>query len=225
MTPRHARSRWFAAARLALLAGVLAGCEAPTLARPVFAYDPTSLTGGQLYRWPSGSTVTVWFIQPNDLTRDVRLAVVNAMRAWNELPLFGEYRLEAAATLADANIVVLDQSTTLPVVPAAACPFDPRGSAGYTYFCPDGSRALRLAAAGGGTTRTSVVIRLDIGRTGSQDALNAVVAHEFGHALGIGGHSPNTQDVMFGVPTVSVPTSRDAQTLQYLLGERPRFTL
>jgi hypothetical protein len=225
MTTRRAMPRWFAAAGLALLAGLLAGCDAPTLARPVFAYDPTSLTAGQLYRWPGGSTVKVWFIQPNDLTRDVRVAVLAAMTEWNDLPLFGEYRLEPAATLADANILVLDQSTALPVVPATACPFDPRGSAGYTYFCPEGGRAVRLAAVGGGTTRTSVVIRLDVGRTSSQEALNAVVAHEFGHALGIGGHSPNALDVMFGAPTVSVPTNRDAQTLQYLLGERPRFTL
>jgi predicted Zn-dependent protease len=64
-----------------------------------------------------------------------------------------------------------------------------------------------------------------VGRTSSQEVLNAVVAHEFGHALGIGGHSPNAQDVMFGAPTVSVPTGRDAQTLQFVLGERPRFTL
>lgn len=220
MMRRPAVTRWLVAA-LALVAG----CEAPTLSRPVFAYDPTSLVGGQAYRWSSGSTVKVWFIQPNDLTRDVRAAVLGAMVEWNDLPLFGEYRLEPAASLADANIVVFDQSTPTPVVPAAACAFDPRGSAGYTYFCPEGTRALRMAATGGGPTRISVVIRLDVGRTSSQEVLNAVVAHEFGHALGIGGHSPNAQDVMFGAPTVSVPTGRDAQTLQFVLGERPRFTL
>jgi predicted Zn-dependent protease len=71
----------------------------------------------------------------------------------------------------------------------------------------------------------AVVIRVDRGRVTDQAAYNAVVAHELGHAVGIGAHSDQPSDIMFGVPTVSMPSARDARTLQNLLGRQPDITL
>ena len=119
----------------------------------------------------------------------------------------------------------MDRTSPLPIVPDAACPFATNNAAGYTYFCPVNGRAATLARTGGGTTRASVVISVDPGRLESQTRMNAVVAHEFGHALGIGGHSDVSTDLMFASPTVAVPSNRDAQTLQYVLGQRPAFYL
>jgi predicted Zn-dependent protease len=70
-----------------------------------------------------------------------------------------------------------------------------------------------------------VAIRVDRGRIADQAGYLAVVAHEFGHALGIGGHSDQARDLMFGAPVVAVPSARDLQTLQSVLGVRPDITL
>lgn len=214
-----------ARAALVLAATFLSACDAPTVARPVAAYSPTSLTNGQLYRWPSGSTVRVWHIQPADSTRDVFRATQVALADWNSVPRLREFRLEAAASLERANILIVDRTTPLPLATPTSCPFDARGSTGYTYFCVNGNRAQRLNTTGGGATEVSVIIRLDVGAMASQAVLESVVLHEMGHALGIGGHSPEATDVMFGDPTARFLSGRDVQTLQFLLGERPQFTL
>lgn len=220
------RSRAVRVLGVAILGGAaLAACDAPTVARPTAAYSPTSLTNGQLYRWTSGTTVRVWHIQPADSTRDVFRATQTAMAEWNSVPRLREYRLESAPSLERANILIVDRSTPLPLSIPTACPFDARGSTGYTYFCVNGTRAQRLTTTTGVATDVSVIIRLDVAAMASQAVLESVVLHEMGHALGIGGHSPDPADVMFGNPTARFPSGRDVQTMQFLLGERPQFTL
>jgi predicted Zn-dependent protease len=209
----------------AFCVAALAACDAPTVSRPAAAYSPTSLTNGQLYRWASGTTVRVWHIQPADSTRDVFRATQVALAEWNSVPQLREYRLESATSLERANIVIVDRTTPLPLSPASSCPFDARSSTGYTYFCVSGNRAQRLTTTNGAATDVSVIIRLDVAGMASQAVLESVVLHEMGHALGIGGHSSDTADVMFGNPTARFLSGRDVQTMQFLLGERPQFTL
>lgn len=212
-------------ATAATLALIAAACDAPTVARPAFAYNPTQLSGGQLYRWPSGTTITVYVApQPLGATLDLFSAADNALAEWNDLPLFDEYQLVLGG-LTEADLIIVDRASPLPVTPAAACPFNAGNAAGATYFCPVNGRAVPLAAAGGGTTRATVVVSVDAGRLGTQTRLDAVVAHELGHALGIGGHSDDAADLMFASPTVRRPSNRDAQTLQFVLGERPAVLL
>ena len=52
---------------------------------------------------------------------------------------------------------------------------------------------------------------------GTEESLRSVVAHELGHVVGIGGHSPEPSDLMYAAPTVLVPTERDARTLRTVL--------
>ena len=204
----------------------MGACEVPTLSRPGAAYDPTSLTNGQLYRWASGRTIRIWVVPPAAGTPfDLTGAVAEALAQWNDLPLFREFRLVRATAITEADVLVMDRSTPLPFVPVTGCGFEARGSLGFTYFCPVGGRAARLTLTGGGQSLASVVISVQVAGVSTQSALDALVAHEFGHMLGIGGHSPLASDVMFGVPTVSTPSGRDAQTLQFVLGERPRVIL
>lgn len=211
-----------------IVAGVI-GCDAPSSTRPDFAYDPTTLSRGQLYRWASGRQISVWAEVGTGLsTVDLAAAVRQAITTWNAVPQFAEFKLSMAASIYDADIVVYDRVSAVPVAPGI-CAFDPQGSAGYTYFCPAGASptpAQKLApTGGGGSSHISVLIRVDRGRVTDQNGYVALVTHEFGHALGIGGHSDAPSDVMFGLPTVATPTARDRSTLRYVLGKRPDISL
>ena len=65
-------------------------------------------------------------------------------------------------------------------------------------------------------------------RTGSQsgepipyDHMKASAAHEFGHALGIEGHSSNPQDLMSIYYGRGVVSPNDAATIRYLYHQAP----
>jgi predicted Zn-dependent protease len=68
-------------------------------------------------------------------------------------------------------------------------------------------------------------VKMDVAvsRTAVPDAaaFRSVVMHEFGHVLGIGAHSPTSTDLMYGVPRAPAPTLADAQTLRFVLSQRP----
>ena len=53
------------------------------------------------------------------------------------------------------------------------------------------------------------------GTTGelSQEEMRTVCLHEFGHAIGLWGHSPHTDDVCHAMATAQHPTQRDINTL------------
>lgn len=221
------------ARRLARTIGVAAlcftsACEAPTAARPAAAYDPTILTNGLLYRWNSGTTIHVWVVPSAPLSPfDLGVATRSGMVEWNNVPQFGEFSLTSAARIEDADLIVYDREQPAPTE-VGSCPFDPRNSAGYTYFCSDGgepARAERLHLVSNPAYSVSLVIRVDLGRVTSQIGLNAVMAHELGHALGIGAHSDQAADLMFGLPTVVTPSARDGATLRFLLGQPPDLFL
>ena len=194
-------------------------CDAPSAVRPDFAFDPTSLTNGTLYRWPSGSALFVYVEPDGSGVSALIQAASRAMSVWNAVPEFAEYTMVGTTYLSQADIVIYDRSVPNPLRPGS-CDFDPRGS-GYTYFCLESGRAQPLRAADGTTTNARVLISVDRGAVSNQSQYDAVVAHELGHALGIGGHSPDLTDVMFGAPTVARPSGRDRQTMHYVLGAQP----
>lgn len=203
----------------AILLAVALGCDAPTATRPDFAFDPTGLTGGTLFRWPTGSTVRVWVEAAGPNGTELIAAVDNAIAVWNAVPVFGEVSLERATSLFDAHVVVYDRSIANPLAPAD-CLYDPRGS-GYTYFCLDDGLAQRMMTAPGEPSNATVLLTVDRGAVATRAEFDAVVAHELGHVLGIGGHSTEPSDLMYGNPTVTVPSARDRATLRYVLGQAP----
>ncbi len=199
-------------------------CDTPTAVRPDFAYDPTALTGGLLYRWTTGARVRV-FVEPLPAGGvDLAVSVQRAAQSWNAVPQVREFTLEVVSNRDVADVIVYDRSVAQPVV-TGSCAFNPSGAAGYTYFCPLNGRAERLRPVGSTALSAAIVIRVDRTTTATQSALDALVAHEVGHAVGIGGHSPQTTDVMYTRPTVSIPTDRDRNTLRNLLGRAADITL
>ncbi|RKU09788.1 hypothetical protein C6503_20645 [Candidatus Poribacteria bacterium] len=64
------------------------------------------------------------------------------------------------------------------------------------------------------TVEVILVLESD-GTTGelSQEEMRTVCLHEFGHAIGLWGHSPNTDDVCHAMATAQYPTQRDIRTL------------
>ncbi|MEY4956652.1 MAG: hypothetical protein RL409_909 [Gemmatimonadota bacterium] len=210
--------------RLVLATLIAAACDHPTVVRPDFAYDPTQLTGGQLYRWSTGARVRV-FVEPMAAgSLELAGAVQRAVVAWNAVPQEREFTLDVVTNRNLADVIVYDRSIPQPVV-SGSCPFSPSGAAGYTYFCPLNGRAERLRPLASTGLTTAIVIRVDMTTTATQAALDALVAHEVGHAVGIGGHSPQTTDVMYTRPTVRTPTDRDRNTLRNVLGRAADITL
>ena len=220
--PENSRRR---TARLVVAATLLtAACDNPTVVRPDFAYDPTELTDGRLYRWSTGARVRL-FVEPMPAHGvDLALSVRRAVQSWNAVPQEREFTLEVVSSRDVAEVIVYDRSVAQPVV-TGSCPFNPSGGAGYTYFCPLNGRAERLRPVESTVLSAAVVIRVDMTTTATQSALDALVAHEMGHAVGIGGHSRQTTDVMYSRPTVSTPTDRDRNTLRNLLGRAADITL
>jgi predicted Zn-dependent protease len=207
-----------------LAALIAAACDSPTVVRPDFAYNPTDLTGGQLYRWSTGARVRV-FVEPMGAgSVDLAIAVQRAVSAWNAVPQAREFTLDVVTNRDVADVIVYDRSLPQPVV-TGSCPFNPSGAAGYTYFCPINGRAERLRPLASTVLTTAIVIRVDMTTTATQAALDALVAHEVGHAVGIGGHSPQSTDVMYTRPTVRTPTDRDRNTLRNVLGRAADITL
>ena len=212
------------ARRLVLATLIAAACDNPTVVRPDFAYDPTQLTGGQLYRWSTGARVRV-FVEPMAAGGiELAGAVQRAVVSWNAVPQEREFTLDVVTNRDLADVIVYDRSIPQPVV-SGSCSFNPSGAAGYTYFCPLNGRAERLRPLASTGFTTAIVIRVDMTTTATQAALDALVAHEVGHAVGIGGHSPQTTDVMYTRPTVRTPTDRDRNTLRNVLGRAADITL
>ncbi len=155
---------------------------------------------------------------------DLAGAVQRAVSAWNAVPQEREFTLDVVTNRDLADVIVYDRSLPQPVA-TGSCPFNPSGAAGYTYFCPLNGRAERLRPIASSVLTTAIVIRVDMTTTATQAALDALVAHEVGHAVGIGGHSPQTTDVMYTRPTVRTPTDRDRNTLRNVLGRAADITL
>ncbi|WP_353267634.1 hypothetical protein [Gemmatimonas sp.] len=197
----------------------VASCDTPSTAPSAFAYDPTGLTGGQLYRWDNGRRVNVYVIPGSAGSSQISAAVDAAIPRWNAVPRGETVTLRRTTTPAEANVVVYDNTTPLPVITPAACPFSSASALGYTYFCAQNGRAVTLPFTAGGGVAT-VVIRLDLARVTTRLPLEAVVMHELGHAIGIGGHSDSENDVMFAAPQTTTVSGRDTQTLRYLLAQR-----
>ncbi len=169
-----------------------AGCR-NTSYQPNFANgtDPISGLPNRLYHW-AHFPVTV-YITPSSLVSQQRInQVLNGMNWWvTATGSMVTYQVVNSA--AQANIVLQFQN------------------AGYTSY-----GAITSYSVNGNGEMQRAVTTFNMTYLNQVLDISPVAAHEFGHALGIAGHSDNTADVMYpGASTYMLTSlsSRDVNTL------------
>lgn len=208
-----------------ILLAFAAACDAPTVPRETPAYDPRLPVGGNeflVYRWPAGHTVR-FYATPGATSGGFAIApaLEHAADAWRDVLRFGELEFRIVATPGEADIVVHDVGETLVDFPEGCAGL--LGFGGVTSFCATAAldRLLPLPLRSGTPGRVRFDIALDGTRVTSESGFRALVTHEVGHALGIGGHSPEADDVMVNAPSVESPSPDDARTLRWVLRQTP----
>jgi predicted Zn-dependent protease len=202
-----------------LILAFAAACSeasAPRVEPP--AYDPTQLTGGLLYRWPTGATIAV-YVDPTAVPTGVELATATlaGMQAWKAALGGSQFAFRTATSPADADVIV-HVSAAPRLVALAGCAPPPDLAGGVTFLCPARDSALTLPLlAGPGAGRVKIDIAINPAATSATHSLLALVTHELGHAIGIGGHSSDPADVMHAQPTVTTPSQRDIATLRWVV--------
>jgi hypothetical protein len=214
----------YAAAALAGGAAFMSACESPTMpprsTTDVYDFRLRADTF-HIFHWASGSDVRVFIYATTPEREDSMAASFERGAAmWNAYALFGEYRLVRTQSIADADVVVR-WSDNLAPVDDSQCP--PTFSNGVTTFCIDDIDAtpLRLATfpslpGAPGAQHVKMLVTILASQATIPGRIDRLLAHELGHVLGIGQHSPNNHDLMYGDPVVDVLSRRDIATVQVL---------
>ena len=182
------------------------------------AYDPTTLTSGLFYHWDPGHEVTI-FVDPNSAApnTDLEAAVREGIAAWTTVGLLGEIRMRVVNDVHDADVIVHHSAATR-LWQTEGCDPIPTGAGGVTYFCVEEDfTAVELDLADGLDGRVKMDVSVNRGAVDTDEEFRAVVIHELGHVLGIGGHSNVLTDLMYGTPQRVTPTLDDIRTLRYVL--------
>jgi hypothetical protein len=213
----------------ALVLGIaIAACDAPTVSArgPVSNYDvwlDTALAmGGRdsiIYHWPAGHVLSLYVDPTNEPAgSDLAGAVATGMRQWEDATYYRDVRFRIASDPADADVIV-HHATAPFLVDFGNCTY-PIPQPGTTFFCPAESgpfmQTFPLLAGGGG--RVKMDLRVNRAAVPSEERFQALVTHELGHVLGLGGHSGDPDDLLWsGLITATRPTERDMAALRWVL--------
>jgi hypothetical protein len=237
---------------LALLAS-LAACDSPTVPPRSLAYNFVFEQFGApiIYRWADGETIGVYVVPTDDAERAgvLEAAVRHAIGAWNDVVLFGEFRL-VEAELDRADVVIAWANETLPLDTDECLPAP--GGVAWTTFClnegvdtddvANADQPLRevygYPLADGEHREDGVHMIVQVLYNGSNlDDVPGLVTHEIGHVLGIGRHPCDYADVgdcpagygaheslmYIGIPSIATPARADRETVEVLYRTRPHL--
>jgi predicted Zn-dependent protease len=222
-TVRNDFVRSVAVAGASLVTAVLGACDAPLMAVDDVGYDPLGLVPF-VYHWSPGHEIAIYVDKRGEPSGvDIEAAVKAGIAAWESVAFLGEVRMKVVADVHEADVIVHHADAPgLITVDLEQCPPPADLGGGRTYFCilenasgRHTTSVLLLNDGSGGHVKMDV--RVNVGAISDPEFFDAIVAHELGHVLGIGTHSSNNADLMFGTPRVFVPSDDDAAALRYVL--------
>jgi predicted Zn-dependent protease len=192
-------------------------------------YDFRLLTSPpEVLRWPSGTRVRVYAADAAAGRADLlSRSLARGLPIWNRHALYGEYELVpvSAASAADVVLRWSDEPSPIDMTECQAVV-----AIAVTTFCRDDDDPTRLKvfpllSDPGADSSVRFVITILGTQAGNEQTVERLVLHELGHALGIGRHSLDQQDLMAeGVPTRTNLSQRDIATVQILYHTRPHIT-
>jgi len=198
---------------------LIASCDTPTLTAAVPAYDPTAIVPF-IYHWQPGHDIAIFVDKTNaPADADLDKAVHDGITAWEAIASLGEVRMHVVSDYHAADVIV-HHSQAPHLWTSEDCSAFTIGAGGTTTFCPPLRAtptpiALQLNDGTGGHVYMDVSVNRFALDTAS--FFPSLVIHELGHVLGIGAHSANPADLMFGRPRRFTPSAADASTLLYVL--------
>ncbi len=210
---------------------LLMACDSPVIpgrsAADVYDFALPS-TPPMVLRWPTGTIVRVHVGTGAGAANDLLLsgAFAEGARSWNELAWFGEFRLTRASRPEAAGVVLSWSDFISDIVDTSSC--RPTFARAVTTFCvvgfgTDTAHLQSYPLASTGTpSAIKMIVTLLTTEAVNPERVRLLVAHELGHVLGIGQHSPNPLDLMFRTDaTATRPSVRDRATVQAMYRVRP----
>lgn len=216
---------------LAVLAAGVAACDGaiipPDTSADIYPFQ-LATDPPEVMRWPSGTRVRVYAADTEGTRAGVLSGALSAgMATWNRHALYGEYELVAVSSPTDAD-VLLQWSDAPAVVDMSQC--QAVISIAVTTFCRSEAADDRLMVFpllpphADAASDVRIVITILGTQAATPETLHPLVLHELGHALGIGRHSTNPQDLMAaGTPTRTTLSQRDINTVQVLYHTQPHI--